>query len=50
MKMNSDSTASSESNIGRTPPPNVIVPPGYIYMTVGDMPKSFTQEDRKSVV
>jgi hypothetical protein len=43
MKMNSDSTPSSESNTGRTPPPNVIVPPGYIYMTVGDKPESFTQ-------
>ena len=42
MKMNSDSTPSSEPKIGRTPPPNVIVPPGHIYMTVGDMPESFT--------
>jgi len=43
MRMNSDSTPSSESKIGRTPPPNVTVPPGHIYMTVGDMPESFTQ-------
>jgi hypothetical protein len=40
--MNSDSTPSPESNIARTPPPNVTVPPGHIYMTVGDMPESFT--------
>jgi hypothetical protein len=41
-KTNSDSTLPAETKIGRTPPPNVIVPPGKIYMTVGDMPKSFT--------
>ncbi len=40
--MNSGSAQSSKSNPGRTPPPNVIVPPGKIYMTVGDMPESFT--------
>jgi len=40
--MISDSTPTPESKIGRTPPPNVVVPPGKIYMTVGDMPASFT--------
>lgn len=40
--MNSDSTQHSELNFGRKPPPNVTVPPGHIYMTVGDMPESFT--------
>lgn len=41
--MNSDSIPSSESNIGRTPPPNVTIPSGHIYMTVGDMPESYRQ-------
>ena len=40
--MNSDSTPPSETNLGRTPPPNVIVPSGHIYITVGDIPKAFT--------
>lgn len=41
--MNSDSTPPAKSSFGRTPPPNVNVPPGHIYLTVGDMPESFTQ-------
>lgn len=40
--MNSDSTPSPEPSFGRAPPPGVIVPPGKIYMTLGDMPKSYT--------
>lgn len=42
--MSSDSTPPSAANFGRTPPPGVIVPPGHIYVTVGDMPKAFTHD------
>lgn len=40
--MHSDSSPVPEKHLGSVPPPSVTVPPGYIYMTTGDMPKSFT--------
>lgn len=41
--MKSDPEQPSEPETARTPPPDVTVPRGHIYMTVGEMPESFTQ-------